>query len=60
MITFALMTPLGTGLRLLLLSSYYTEITAVVIRIVVPHSSIIFESSLKGHKFNILKFHDCP
>ena len=57
MITFALMTPLGTVLAnyLPLLNEYYTEITAVVIGILFHISStIIFESS-EGHKFNIAK-----
>jgi zinc transporter ZupT len=57
MITFAVMTPLGTILSdyLPFLNSYYTEITAVVIGILFHISStIIFESS-EGHKFNIAK-----
>jgi zinc transporter ZupT len=57
MITFAIMTPLGTVLAnyLPLLNEYYTEITAVVIGILFHISStIIFESS-EGHKFNIAK-----
>ncbi len=57
MITFAIMTPLGTILSDLLpiLNDYYTEITAVVIGILFHISStIIFESS-EGHKFNIAK-----
>lgn len=57
MITFAIMTPLGTLLSdfLLILKDYYTEITAVVIGILFHISStIIFESS-EGHKFNIAK-----
>lgn len=57
MITFAIMTPLGTVLSdyLSLLNDYYTEITAVVIGILFHISStIIFESS-EGHKFNIAK-----
>ena len=57
MITFALMTPLGTMLSdyLPILNEYYTEITAVVIGILFHISStIIFESS-EGHKFNIAK-----
>ncbi|HLF53178.1 MAG TPA: hypothetical protein VI621_12840 [Flavobacterium sp.] len=57
MITFAIMTPLGTALSgyLPVLNDYYTEITAVVIGILFHISStIIFESS-EGHKFNIAK-----
>ncbi len=57
MITFAVMTPLGTFLSdyLPILKVYYTEITAIVIGILFHISStIIFESS-EGHKFNIAK-----
>lgn len=57
MITFAIMTPLGTLLSdyLPMLNDCYTEITAVVIGILFHISStIIFESS-EGHKFNIAK-----
>ena len=57
MITFAVMTPLGTLTAELLptLKDYHTEITAVVIGILFHISStIIFESS-EGHKFNIAK-----
>ena len=57
MITFAIMTPLGTIISdyLPALNNYYTEITAVVIGILFHISStIIFESS-EGHKFNIAK-----
>ena len=57
MVTFAIMTPLGTVLSdyLPILNVYYTEITAVVIGILFHISStIIFESS-EGHKFNIAK-----
>ncbi|KIA95718.1 MULTISPECIES: ZIP family metal transporter [unclassified Flavobacterium] len=57
MITFAIMTPLGTiaSEYLPFLNDYYTEITAVVIGILFHISStIIFESS-EGHKFNIAK-----
>jgi zinc transporter ZupT len=57
MITFAIMTPLGTILSdyLPILNDYYTEITAIVIGILFHISStIIFESS-EGHKFNIAK-----
>jgi zinc transporter ZupT len=57
MITFAIMTPLGTVVSDFIpqLNDYYTEITAVVIGILFHISStIIFESS-EGHKFNIAK-----
>jgi len=57
MLTFALMTPLGTFVSdyIPVLSNYNTEITAVVIGILFHISStIIFESS-EGHKFNIAK-----
>jgi zinc transporter ZupT len=57
MITFAIMTPLGTVVSdfIPLLNHYYSEITAVVIGILFHISStIIFESS-EGHKFNIAK-----
>ncbi len=57
MLTFAIMTPLGTLLAdyLSFLDQFYNEITAVVIGILFHISStIIFESS-EGHKFNIAK-----
>jgi zinc transporter ZupT len=57
MISFALMTPMGTLLSdyLPILNNYQHEITAVVIGILFHISStIIFESS-EGHKFNIAK-----
>ncbi len=57
MLTFAIMTPLGTVISdfLPVLNDYYTEITAVVIGILFHISStIIFETS-EGHKFNIAK-----
>ena len=57
MITFSIMTPLGTLLSdsFPMLGNYYNEITAVVIGILFHISStIIFESS-EGHKFNIAK-----
>lgn len=57
MLTFAIMTPLGTIISdyLPVLNEYYTEITAIVIGILFHISStIIFESS-EGHKFNIAK-----
>ncbi len=57
MLTFALMTPLGTLVsgNFEFLSQYYIQITAIVIGILFHISStIIFESS-EGHKFNIAK-----
>jgi zinc transporter ZupT len=57
MVTFALMTPIGTAFSAYLpvLNAYYPQITAVVIGILFHISStIIFESS-EGHKFNIAK-----
>jgi zinc transporter ZupT len=57
MITFAIMTPLGTILAdyLSFLGQFYNEITAIVIGILFHISStIIFESS-EGHKFNVAK-----
>nr|WP_314895556.1 ZIP family metal transporter [uncultured Flavobacterium sp.] len=57
MVTFAIMTPLGTFLSdyMPILNVYYTEITAIVIGILFHISStIIFETS-EGHKFNIAK-----
>jgi len=57
MLTFAIMTPLGTLVanEVGFLQEYYTEITAIVIGILFHISStIIFESS-EGHKFNIAK-----
>ncbi|MGK4568745.1 ZIP family metal transporter [Flavobacterium sp. 3HN19-14] len=57
MVTFALMTPLGTATSAYLptLNDYYAPITAVVIGILFHISStIIFESS-EGHKFNVAK-----
>jgi len=57
MISFALMTPLGTLVSdsVPAITQYFTEITGVVIGILFHISStIIFESS-EGHKFNIAK-----
>lgn len=57
MVTFAIMTPLGTYLSdaIPILNQYYASITAFVIGILFHISStIIFESS-EGHKFNIAK-----
>lgn len=57
MLTFAIMTPLGTFFseRVSFVNHYYHELTAIVIGILFHISStIIFESS-EGHKFNIAK-----
>jgi zinc transporter ZupT len=57
MVTFAIMTPLGTLVSdsFPILNEYYTQITAIVIGVLFHISStIIFESS-EGHKFNIAK-----
>jgi zinc transporter ZupT len=57
MVSFALMTPLGTFVSdsAPAITQYFTEITAIVIGILFHISStIIFESS-EGHKFNIAK-----
>jgi zinc transporter ZupT len=57
MLTFAVMTPLGTLVSdsFPVLNQYYAQITAIVIGILFHISStIIFESS-EGHKFNIAK-----
>jgi len=58
MLTFAVMTPLGTLVSdsIPVFNQYYGIITAIVIGILFHISStIIFESS-EGHKFNIAKF----
>lgn len=57
MIVFAFATPLGTFMseKMEFLSSYYAEISAIVVGILFHISStIIFESS-EGHKFNFTK-----
>lgn len=57
MVSFALMTPLGTFVSdsVPTITRYFTEITAIVIGILFHISStIIFESS-EGHKFNVAK-----
>ncbi len=57
MITFALMTPLGTFFAnyLSFLNQYYSQITAVVIGILFHISSTIIFESNEGHKFNLAK-----
>lgn len=57
MLTFAIMTPLGTWVSnyFPIVNQYYSQLTAIVIGILFHISStIIFESS-EGHKFNIAK-----
>ncbi len=55
MVTFAVMTPLGTILSAYFPTQFYGVMTAIVIGILFHISStIIFESS-EGHKFNIAK-----
>jgi zinc transporter ZupT len=57
MLTFAIMTPLGTLISdsIIISENVYTSMTAIVIGILFHISStIIFESS-EGHKFNIAK-----
>lgn len=57
MITFALMTPLGTLISEIvpILNQFYSQITAVVIGILFHISSTIIFESNEGHKFNIAK-----
>lgn len=57
MISFALMTPLGTYCSGIFseLSKYTSEITAIVIGILFHISSTIIFESNEGHKFNIAK-----
>ena len=57
MLTFAVMTPLGTIISdyLPILADYYTEITAIVIGILFHISSTIIFETTEGHKFNIAK-----
>jgi hypothetical protein len=59
MLTFALMTPIGTLASdfLPILNDYYTEITALVIGILFHFFHYHFESS-EGHKSILPKFHD--
>ena len=57
MVTFALMTPLGTLLSQYVpfLTRYYSEITAIVIGILFHISSTIIFETTENHKFNIAK-----
>lgn len=57
MVTFAIMTPLGTAISKILpeLNAYYNEITAVVIGILFHISSTIIFETTENHKFNIAK-----
>ncbi len=58
LIIFSLMSPLGryAGENISLLTSYYEEITAIIIGIFLHISTIILFESSKDHKFNLLKF----
>lgn len=57
MLTFAVMTPLGTLLsgQLLFIANYHTQISAVVIGILFHISSTIIFESGENHKFNLAK-----
>jgi zinc transporter ZupT len=57
MLTFSMMTPLGTAASELLpqLSVYHTQITAVVIGILFHISSTIIFETTENHKFNLAK-----
>jgi zinc transporter ZupT len=57
MVTFAVMTPLGTAFSkyLPILNDYYTEITAIVIGILFHISSTIIFETTEGHTFNLKK-----
>ena len=57
MLTFAVMTPLGTltSKFLPVLNNYYSEITAVVIGILFHISSTIIFETTEAHKFNVAK-----
>jgi len=55
---FALMSPLGSfaGGNIPFLIEYRTEITAIIIGVLLHISTIILFESAKDHKFNLLKF----
>ena len=57
MVAFAVMTPLGTLLSVLVprFNEFYPQITAVVIGILFHISSTIIFESNEGHKFNVAK-----
>jgi zinc transporter ZupT len=58
LIVFALMSPLGSfaGSSIQFLIQYRTEITAIIIGVLLHISTIILFESSKDHKFNLLKF----
>ncbi|WP_456377203.1 ZIP family metal transporter [Lutibacter sp.] len=58
LVLFSLMSPLGSlaGEYVQILTSYKTEITAIIIGIFLHISTIILFESSKDHKFNLLKF----
>lgn len=58
LILFSLMSPLGSfaGEQVSIISTYKTEITAIIIGIFLHISTIILFETSKDHKFNLLKF----
>jgi len=58
LILFSLMSPLGSlaGENIQFLTTYKTEITAIIIGIFLHISTIILFETSKDHKFNLLKF----
>ena len=58
LLIFSLMSPLGSfaGENVLFLTTYKTEITAVIIGIFLHISTIILFETSKDHNFNLLKF----
>ena len=58
LLLFSMMSPLGSfaGGNIPLLITYRTEITAVIIGVLLHISTIILFESAKDHKFNLLKF----
>jgi len=58
LVLFSLMSPLGSlvGENVQILTTYKTEITAIIIGIFLHISTIILFESSKDHKFNLLKF----
>ncbi|MBP8793505.1 MAG: ZIP family metal transporter [Lutibacter sp.] len=58
LLMFSLMSPLGSlaGENITFLTTYKTEITAIIIGIFLHISTIILFETSKDHKFNLLKF----
>jgi hypothetical protein len=58
LLIFSIMSPLGSlaGENLVILTTYKTEITAIIIGIFLHISTIILFETSKDHKFNLLKF----